>query len=70
VHCKHSARQLLTIPHEYYLAGRLCCICYASLPPLPLLLPPQIREMMQQDMRAMRTIFRQMIFEKAPGARD
>uniref|UniRef100_A0A383VNP6 Thioredoxin domain-containing protein n=1 Tax=Tetradesmus obliquus TaxID=3088 RepID=A0A383VNP6_TETOB len=31
---------------------------------------PTIREMMQQDMRNMRTIFRQMIFEKAPGARD
>jgi hypothetical protein len=35
-----------------------------------LLMLLQIREMMQQDMRNMRTIFRQMVFEKAPGARD
>eukprot|EP00878_Enallax_costatus_P008729 GHUV01009123.1.p1 GENE.GHUV01009123.1~~GHUV01009123.1.p1 ORF type:complete len:237 (+),score=33.82 GHUV01009123.1:202-912(+) len=31
---------------------------------------PTIREQMQHDVKHMRTLFRQMIFEKAPGARS
>jgi hypothetical protein len=53
----------------------LCClllpsVCCRMLPPCVLLHCLQLRATMQQDLQNMKAVFRQTVFEKAPGARS
>lgn len=40
-----------------------CCLCHVAA-------AVQLRATMQQDLQNMKAVFRQIVFEKAPGARS